>query len=135
MAITLKKKIKENVNSGPLNKEKIISDLIDEAAIITKRMKIDETRLTEIKDELKKYKLPEGIKVTPTGSGVVVGARRSFDPPTPLALYTYIKEQRKGKMFFSCVKVIGAEAIVSIGKEAYESLRIRNADIPTFSFK
>jgi predicted nucleic acid-binding protein len=46
-----------------------------------------------------------------------------------------MKAERKGKMFFSCVKVIGDKAIEAIGKEAYESLRVRNADIPTFSFK
>jgi hypothetical protein len=130
MAISLKKK-----KDAPVNKENVINSLIDEAATITKRIKVDEARLKEIKEELKKYKLPEGIKVTESGSGVVVGARKSFDPPTPVALYDFMKAERKGKMFFSCVKVIGEKAIEAIGKEAYESLRVRNADIPTFSFK
>lgn len=109
--------------------------LIDEGAEISKRMKADKKRLDEIKAILKGYELTEGIHVGNKGGGVIVGYKESWEPPTPRELWDYMKSQKKTALFFDCVKVLTEEAVKAIGKENYNDLRIRNADIPSFSFK
>lgn len=109
--------------------------LIDEASTIRKRMKADETRLEEIKTELKKYELPKGVYVASKGGVLDLTYKKSFSPPTPIALYEWMKAKRMGKMFFSCITVSGKDTIATIGEEAYNSLRTENKSIPQMAFK
>lgn len=114
--------------------------LIDEAAILSERIKKDEKRLKEIKEELKGFKLDAGIYDGYKGSsggggGMDLSYRKDYDPPTPVALLDYLKSIKKGKFFPQCVKVQAGETAKIIGQEAYDSLRTEKKGPAVFKFK
>jgi len=109
--------------------------LIDEGSALNKQIKENTKRLDDIKRILKEQNLDAGIYTGPNGGGVVVAYKESWEAPAPIKLYEFMKNKKKGKLFFSCVKVIAKDTIKAIGETEYNDIRMRNEDTVSFSFK